>query len=234
MLRYLFKNSSFDNHYYNLDSLSDLSQFFNFKKKEIVIENDLKKIINIEDINNRKDLDCRVLSLIARNVSPGVFLDLGTYKGRSASRMAINSPKSKVYTVNIHPKDSTDPGIFFTDRLSVKEIGSFYKKNKIKNIKQIFANTATWKIPSNLNNLSLTYIDASHDTNFVFNDIKNMAERTKKGGFILFHDFSPIYRKKYNWIDSSMKGVELAIKKRIISGPIFNVKNSWIGIWRKN
>jgi hypothetical protein len=230
----IFNKQDFSKNYFILENIDDLANFFSFRYKEKIIEKDLTKIVNLEDINNRKELDSRVLSIIARNVEKGIFLDLGTYKGRSAARMAINSPKSSIFTVNIHPKDETDPGIFFTDRLTTKEIGSFYKKHKLKNIEQIFANTANWEMPSKLKKLSLSYIDASHDTNFVFNDIKNVVSRTKKGGFVLFHDFSPIYRKNHNWIDSVMNGVELAIKNNIIRGPIFNVKHSWVGIWRKN
>ena len=101
------------------------------------------------------------------------------------------------------------------------------------NIKQIYANTKTWRLPDEIDDLSLVYIDGCHDKGFVFSDTKLIIDRVKVGGFILWHDCSPLYRKHFRWIEESMQGIEKLLRKKIISGNILNLRNSWIGIYKK-
>ncbi len=224
------------NNYLSLDSIQDFIEFFNFKKEPLFIEEDInnsKKILYLTDINNRKYLDLLVLSYIAANVPNGKMLDIGTYYGNSAARMAINSPNSTVFTVNIHPKDKTKTKAkAVTEILSEDKIGSFYKKYNLNNIKQIFADTLTWEIPDEINDLQLVYIDGCHDTRYVINDSLKIYDRVVKNGYILWHDFSPKYRKNFYWIDKVMSGIE---KLNFIKNKyIFNLNNSWIGIFKKD
>ena len=104
-----------------LDSNESLRYLFNFSKEQILIEDDLEKINFITDINSRKLRDAEVLSLIAANIAPGNMLDIGTHHGRSAARMAVNSPQSIVYTVNIPPEDYGAGGCLKTQCLSKDE-----------------------------------------------------------------------------------------------------------------
>ena len=120
-----------------------------------------------------------------------------------------------------------------TDILPVEEIGSFYRQHDFSNIKQIYANTKYWLVPDALKDLSLVYIDGCHDTDFVYSDTKLIFDHVKPGGFILWHDFSPLYRAEFNWIDAAMQGVERAVREEIVQGEILHVKDSWIGIWHK-
>lgn len=218
---------------FQVDSIDILQRYFHFSRSFKLIESDLDIINEVEDLNNRKLIDAQVLSLIAANARPGKMLDIGTYHGRSATRMAINSPRSTIYTVNIHPNEINKGGKLVTGAPSLEEIGSFFRERGIKNIKQIYANTKNWQVPNSINNLSLVYIDGCHDKEFVYNDTKLIIERVRKDGFILWHDFSPLYRDNFPWIDEAMLGVEKLIRDKVIKGYILNVKNSWIGIWQK-
>ena len=217
-----------------IDSMMELARFFRFKKKIKIIEDDLDEIRFIEDINNRRKLDAEILSLIAANVPIGNMLDIGTYHGHSAARMAINSPQSTIFTVNIHPEELSQAGERITGTPSLEEIGIFFRGKDINNIYQIFANTKTWNVPKEIDNLSLVYVDGCHDRSFVYNDTKLVIHRVIKDGFILWHDCSPIYRNNFEWINESMSGIEMLVEEQIIDSYILNVKNSWIGIWRKN
>lgn len=223
----------FDKNFFMLDNLENLIDFYKFKNDFKIIEDDLDEVRFIEDINNRRRLDAEVLSLVAANCENGKFLDIGTHLGRSAARMAYNSPNSKIYTVNISPEEYNLSGDLSTEALTKDKIGSFYKEKGISNIKQIYANTKTWEIPQEINNLSLVYIDGCHNKEFVFSDTKLIFDKIKPGGFILWHDFSPKYRENFHWINESMLGIEKLMKEKIIKGPILNVQNSWVGIWRK-
>lgn len=227
------KNSKPVNNFFIADTIEELCRYFNLIKPPVIIEEDLDEVRFIEDINQRRRWDAEVLSVIAANVPIGKMLDIGTHEGRSAARMAVNSPGSQVYTVNIHPDDLKNPGELVTDILEEERIGSYYREKNLANIKQIFANTKTWDIPKEIDQLSLVYIDGCHDKEFVYSDTKKILNRVRPGGFILWHDCTPVYRDKFYWIDEVMKGIEELIVENIISGEIINVRNSWIGVWRK-
>jgi len=216
-----------------LDSIEDLKDYFNFQKSHRIFESDLDIVNNPCDINRRKYRDAEVLSVMAANAPAGRILDIGTHLGRSAARMAVNSPRSTIYTVNIHPDDARDAGLLVTDILSEEQIGSFYRERNIQNIRQLYANTKYWQVPEELSDLSLVYVDGCHDTDFVISDTKLVFSRVRKGGFILWHDFTPIYRDNFSWIDTAMRGVEQLIREGLITGFVLNVRNSWIGIWQK-
>lgn len=232
-LKKMVQKSYFDKYFFVLDSIDDLARFFGFTKQEQEIENDLDEVHFIEDINSRKRRDAEVLSLIAANVEPGTMLDIGTHHGRSAARMAANSLLSTVYTVNIHPDDYAAGGKLKTECLPLEKIGAYYRSKNLANIRQIYANTKNWKILDEINNLSLVYIDGCHDKEFVYSDSRLIINRVRPGGFILWHDFTPVYRKHFVWIDEVMQGVERLLKEKIINGNILNVRNSWIGIFKK-
>jgi hypothetical protein len=227
------RSNGFDKNYFILESIMDLRHFFGFNKQEQIIENDLDEVHFIEDINSRRRLDSEVLSLVAANAKAGCMLDIGTHLGRSAARIAANSKGSTIYTVNVHPDDFGKAGVLTTEQLSVNQIGSFYREHNLANIVQIYANTLDWEMPSTISRISLAYIDGCHDAHAVYSDTKMIIERIMPGGFMLWHDFSPIYRRNFHWIDECMSGVERLYGENILSGPILNVKHSWVGIWRK-
>jgi len=229
-----FKKKSFEKNFFIVDTTRELAHFFVFEKLPQLIEDDLNKVNFITDINFRKLRDAEVLSLVAANTEPGNMLDIGTHYGRSAARMAVNSPASTIYTVNIPPEEYERGGCLKTECLTRDEIGSFYRTKNLTNIQQIYANTKTWKIPEHINNLSLVYVDGCHDKEFVYADTHRVVDRVRPGGFILWHDCSPIYRQNFEWVDEVMQGIERLLKEKIIVGNILNVRNSWIGIFKKD
>jgi predicted O-methyltransferase YrrM len=233
MLQQFFRKSPLERQCFVLDSLEDLNSLLHFGKPPTLIEDDLDETRFTEDMNSRRRRDAEVLSAVSANAEPGKMLDIGTHLGRSAARMAANSPESTIYTVNVHPNEFRNAGKLTTEALSEEEIGSFYREKGLSNINQIFANTKTWQIPHEIDDLTVVYVDGCHDKAFVYSDTKLVYDRVKPGGFILWHDCSPLYRKHFAWIDESMKGIEMLIKERVIRGRILNVRNSWIGVYQK-
>jgi len=216
-----------------VEDIERLINFYGFNHDFELIEDDLDEVRFFEDLNFRRRKDAEVLSIVAANVPTGKMLDIGTFMGNSAARMAVNSPASEVYTVNIHPDELNEGGKFVTGAPKLEDIGSFYREKGLTNVNQIIANTKSWNIPDEIDNLSLVYIDGSHDTDFVYHDTKMILDKVIKDGFILWHDCSPVYRRNYEWIDAAMKGIELILDEGLIKPFILNVKHSWIGIWRK-
>lgn len=210
-----------------------MKAFFGFQKEFIIIEDNLDEVHFFEDLNHRRRLEAEVLSLLAANCSEGKMLDIGTWLGHSATRVVISSPSSQFFTVNV-TRMNLKKGKLITGIPSVEDIGSFYRTKNLTNVKQIFVNTKYWNPPPEINDLSLVYVDGCHDKEFVYNDTKLVIDRVKPGGFILWHDCSPIYRKNYHWINEAMKGIDQLVNEDVVRKYILNIRNSWIGIWRKN
>lgn len=216
-----------------VETIEELKQHFGFQIDGDLIENDLDTVETECDLFNRKRLDAQVICTIAAN-SSGKCLDIGTSHGRSAFKIATNIKDGIVYTVNILPEQyEATAGELTTHLLSKEEIGSFYRQHDLKNIEQIYANTQTWEIPDYINNLSLVFVDGAHDSICVYTDTKKAYERIQEGGFILWHDFSPLFRSKYKWIDSVMNGVEKFLEDHRMGVEIVNLKNSWVGVLKK-
>jgi len=215
-----------------IESLDDLKKTFGLHYNPLILENDLDIIDTECDFFDRKRRDAECICTIAANSSSSC-LDLGTSDGRSAFKMATNIREGKVYTVNILPEQYKGDGNAITHLLNSEQIGIFFRERNIGNIEQIYADTMTWQIPETINNLSCVLVDACHDSDFVYSDTKKIFDRVKPGGFILWHDFNPLLRNKYDWINSVMTGVERFLNEFQLDIEIIHLKNSWIGILQK-
>jgi len=216
-----------------VDTVEELKQYLGFHSDGQLLETDLDLIETECDLFDRKRLDAQVICTVSANCN-GKCLDIGTSYGRSAFKLATNIKEGTVYTVNILPEQyETSAGELKTHLLSKEDIGTFYRQFDLKNIEQLYANTQTWEIPNYINELSVVFVDGAHDTDCVYTDTKKAYERIKAGGFILWHDFSPLFSSKYSWIYSVMRGVEKFLEEYNITAEIINLKNSWIGVLRK-
>lgn len=214
------------------DTIEEIKRYFGFRENGIIIENDIDLMQSECDLFERKRRDAEVLCTLAANCS-GPCLDIGTSYGRSAAELAVNNPKNTTYTVNLLPDQVATDENFITHLLSKEEIGSFYRTLNINNIDQIYANTLNWGIPDRIAELGLVFIDGNHDTNAVFSDSNLTYKRIREDGFVLWHDFSPFLRYKYEWINAAMTGVEQFLLSNSITTEVFHLKNSWIGFIQK-
>jgi predicted O-methyltransferase YrrM len=215
-----------------VNNLAELKKYFKWDSDPILDIPIFHEFDYSEDLNERRLRDAESLGVVAHNISPRVCVDIGTALGHSAALFAVNAPFSTVYTVNILPEEieSGAGGVLTTGAFTKEQIGSYYKQRGLKNIKQIFANTATWE--PDLGVIGLAFIDGSHDTDFVYNDSIKMLKRMKPGSFILWHDFNPELVAKYHWINSVCLGVERLLQEGYLNGRIFHVRDSWTGIYR--
>jgi predicted O-methyltransferase YrrM len=215
-----------------LDNFRELQKVFKWDKNPILDRPDIYDFEYLEDVNERRIRDAESLAVVVRNIEPHNALEIGTANGMSTVLMSSNSPKSNIYTVNIPPEEilSGKGGTMTTIALEHDKIGLAFREKNIKNITQILANTATW-VP-NIGIIDFAYIDGCHDSDFVFNDTKKVLAYMKPGSFILWHDFNLNLAKKYKWINSVCLGIENLFKKGLLHGRIFQIKNSWTGIYR--
>ncbi len=219
-------------------TVEDIDQFrahFGLSAAGVLLEPDLDLVETECDYYERKRRDAEVLCALSANVY-GPCLDLGTSHGRSAYKLGTNlADRGRVFTVNILPQqlDSTC-GKMITHVLQKEQIGAYFREHGVANIDQYYANTARWDMPLEIANLSLVFVDAAHDTEMVLNDSRLIFPRVADGGFIVWHDFSPALRQKWDWINASMLGVERFFAERGLEPEIVHLRNSWTGVWRKH
>jgi predicted O-methyltransferase YrrM len=211
------------------ESLLELKNFFNFAEDGTILETDLDKVINNTEVNGRQLRDAEVLTILTKNLG-GNCLEIGTHIGKGTFKIATNTD-GVVYTVNALPEQIT--GQLVTDVLTKEQIGSFLREMQISNFEQIYADSMNWRIPTYICDLSVVFVDGCHDAQYVYNDSKNVFGRIKKGGFIVWHDFSSKYRSypEFSWINDCMLGVERFCTEANIDS-IFHLENSYMGFYR--
>ena len=219
-----------------VESIEELKKCFGLQNDGVLLETDLEVVESDCDLFGRKRRDAEVLCTLAAN-SRGHCLDLGTSHGRSAFKLATNlKSRGRVFTVNLLPEQLSDEsGELITHLLTREQIGSFYRPFELQNIEQIFIDTSAWDMPPQVNDLALVFVDAAHDTERVAADSRLVFDRVRDGGFICWHDFSPDARKRFGWIDASMRGVEHFLTARGLDteAEIVHLRNSWTGVMRK-
>lgn len=215
-----------------LDDISELMKIFGWTTDGLLDRPDINDFDYVEDSNSRRLRDAESLSTVIANLKPKIALEIGTSNGMGTALMAVNSPLSKIYTINIPPEEiiSGEGGRLTTIALEREKIGAVYRARGLSNIEQIYANTATW-IP-NIGNINFVYIDGCHDEEFVYNDSKKILKHMSSGDFILWHDFNLNLTRKYGWIGEVCSGVERLFAEGYLTGKVFNIRNSWVGIHR--
>ena len=218
-----------------VETIEEFKRHFGLGRDGILLEPDLDEIETDCDVDFRKRRDAEVLCTLAANSTTPV-LELGTSHGRGAYKLATNvAPGLTVFTVNLLPEQyDTSGGKMITHLMSQDMIGAYYRERGISNVEQIYANTARWDMPERLNNLGLVFVDAAHDEALVASDTNLVWPRVAENGFIVWHDFTPFLRKKHDWIDASMRGVERLLREQgLADAEVVYLKNSWCGVFRK-
>jgi predicted O-methyltransferase YrrM len=214
-----------------LNSTAELMKLFGWKDEPRLERPDMHEFESVTDVNERRVRDAEVLGAVMRNARPKVALEIGTSNGMATVQMAENAPEARIHTVNILPEEiaAGTGGELTTIAIERDKIGAAFRGRGL-NIEQIYANTATWE--PNIGTIDVAFIDGCHDTEFVFNDTRKVLAHARSGSFILWHDFNPSLRRTYPWIQSVCLGVEKLYWRGLISGNVFHVRDSWIGVYR--
>ncbi|HUI30638.1 MAG TPA: class I SAM-dependent methyltransferase [Candidatus Acidoferrales bacterium] len=237
--RYLKNFSGFLDKYYflkrkviQLNSVQELKKVFGWTENPVLDRPDIREFDSVDDVNERRLRDAESLGTVLINLKPRVALEIGTANGMGTVLIAANAPGSEIYTINIPPEEvlSGKGGKLTTVALEREKIGIEYKKRNLTNVHQILANTATWS--PEIGKIDFAFVDGCHDKEFVFNDTRKVLDNSHKNSFILWHDFSLGLVKNYKWIDEVCSGVEKLYRKGYLTGYIFHVRDSWVGVYR--
>ncbi|HOI76288.1 MAG TPA: class I SAM-dependent methyltransferase [Methanofastidiosum sp.] len=212
-----------------LDNIKFLKDIFEWKNAPILEDHEYGSNL---DNDARRIIDAQVLGTIICNFNPKRVLEIGTYTGHGTALISKNAPKSHIFTLNILPEEiiSGQGGSITTEAITKERIGEYYREQKLNNITQIYANTATWE--PDIGNIDVAFIDGCHDTEFVYNDTIKVLKIMKSGSFIMWHDFNMDQILDYDHINSVCKGIEKLYAEGYLKGQLFHVKDSWMGIYR--
>lgn len=215
-----------------LNNCSELKKVFGWELDPLLDRPDIYSYDYVEDVNERRIRDAESLATVMRNVRPKVALEIGTSNGNGTLLMSVNAPEAQIFTVNIPFEElqAGKGGKLTTVALHKEKIGVAFRERHCTNITQLLVNTATWDPQIGI--IDVAFIDGCHDSKFVYNDTRKILKHMKPGGFLLWHDFNPNLVNKFPWIDSVCRGVERLYCEGLISGRMFLIRDSWVGIYQ--
>lgn len=215
-----------------VENIRELRKLFDWDREALLDDPRLDDFDYPEDLNMRRLHDAEVIGTVMANVRPDRALEIGTAEGRTTALMAANSPDTEIYTINIPPGDLArgEGGELTTGALDINEIGAYYREQGCQNVHQILVNTSTW-VPD-VGSVGVTFIDGCHDAKFVYGDTVKALSISEPGSFILWHDFNFQLVKTYHWIYDVCLGVEELYRTKRLSGRIYHLRDSWVGLYR--
>jgi hypothetical protein len=215
-----------------VDNIGELRKLFGWSAEPVLDDPLLFDFDYPADLNLRRLHDAEVIGTVTANAGAAQALEIGTSYGRNTALMAGSAPDTLVHTINIPPEDIErgEGGTFTTCALDREQIGSYYRQQGCENVRQIFANSATWK--PDIGPIGVAYIDGCHDAEFVYHDTLKVLSIAEPGAFILWHDFNPRLTRNYEWIHSVCTGVEALYREGKLSGRLYHLRDSWVGLYR--
>lgn len=207
-----------------------LKKAFGWTKDPVLAAPHLHDFDYLPDLNDRRVRDMEVLLGVCCNTAAQTIVEIGTASGETTALIAKHAPDAIVHTVNIPPEEIAEGGKLVTSGFSREIIGSAYRAQGCTNVRQIFANTATWE--PDLGPIDIAFIDGCHDADFVFNDTRKVLAHMRSGSFVLWHDFHPGLVEQYGWIREVCRGVERLYDEKLIDGRILHLRDSWVGLYR--
>jgi len=126
------------------------------------------------------------------------LFEIGTFDGRTALNLALNSPSHcRVYTLDLLPDMQTRYSLASGERHMVEkeEPGIRYKKyrdvytEEVSSIHQLYGDSATFDFSPYRQTCSLVFVDGSHAYDYALKDTQSAMSLVMPGGVILWHDY---------------------------------------------
>ena len=141
------------------------------------------------------EFELKVICQIVKKFNPKTIFEIGTFEGRTTLNMALNAPEANVYTLDL-PASGLAAVVSKVEAGEIAYIdkdvsGSrFIGKPVAHRIKQLLGDSSTFDFSPFYNTVELMFIDGSHAYDYVLNDTEKALKLIKKGGVILWHDYT--------------------------------------------
>jgi predicted O-methyltransferase YrrM len=140
-----------------------------------------------------------ILCALAAGCEDGSNLfEIGTFDGRTALNLALNSPSGcHVYTLDLPPDRETAFAIEKGERLFIEkpQPGARYRAYggvnpaAVSRIHQLLGDSATFDYSPYAGSCSLVFVDGSHAYDYAMSDTQAAMKLAKPGGVIVWHDY---------------------------------------------
>ena len=135
-----------------------------------------------------------VINSLVKKYRPENILEIGTFDGRTALNMALNTEGTgKVYTLDLPGtlKDNTRFALLDDEQLYVEkqQSGARIKDSNMGNkIIQLYGDSASYDF-NELPPVNFIFIDGSHAYDYVISDSLKSQEKIEPDGIIVWHDY---------------------------------------------
>lgn len=144
------------------------------------------------------EFELKVICQIVLKHRPSVIFEIGTFEGRTTLNMALNAPEAQIYTLDLPAAElsNTKMKIEREEEAYVNKVQSgarFVGHPAAARIQQLYGDSATFDFSPYYGTVDLMFVDGSHAYEYVISDTENALKLVKKGGVILWHDYT-------NWV----------------------------------
>ena len=142
------------------------------------------------------EFELKVICHIVRKYQPKTIFEIGTFEGRTTLNIALNTAAdAKIFTLDLPASelDKTSMNIEAGEVAYVdkKESGGRFlgSPQKVK-ITQLYGDSGTYDFSLYADTIDFMFVDGSHAHDYVINDTEKALKMVKKGGVILWHDYT--------------------------------------------
>lgn len=156
-----------------------------------------------------------VIATLVAHKKPLNVLEIGTFDGNTTLQMALNISKmGKIHTIDL-PKDQlqTHQPILDSDLAfiqdEVKHCRKFEGTTLEKKIIQHFGDSTAYDFNRFNGPHDFVFIDGGHSYECVASDTENALKHLSEKGWILWHDFTPLFGGVYQFLNELAKDYPL-------------------------
>jgi len=202
--------------------------FYNKLNKTKVIS--LGKIVKFSKVNLLEIIDraggltiqelVSILGICSINPN-GNFLEIGSFRGRTALNIIYNFPSMNLFTFDLPDIDEKDSNLKY-ELIESDKVQAFQKNkdelrenynNFFQKIRSLKGDSANYDFSDYHNFFNFILVDGSHKYENVVIDSENAIKMIKKNGFIFWHDYSKDHLDVVKAINLIKKKYSIDIKR---------------------
>ncbi|MGZ5242480.1 MAG: class I SAM-dependent methyltransferase [Bacteroidia bacterium] len=136
------------------------------------------------------------ISQLCKYYNPSAIFEIGTFDGRTTLNLSLNAVQNcKIYTLDLPEKDLKTTKFklaeYEDNYVNKPHSGYYFQTNpEIKNIYQLYGDSATFDYSPFMNSIDFVFIDGSHAYDYVKSDTEKAISMLKNNkGMIVWHDY---------------------------------------------